>query len=415
METYLVGGAVRDMLLGLKVLDRDHVVVGASPKQMLALGYHRVGKDFPVFIHPHSQEEYALARTERKQGSGYTGFTCYFAKDVTLEDDLLRRDLTINAIAKAETGELIDPYGGQADLQAKLLRHVSPAFVEDPLRVLRVARFAARFHHLGFTIADNTKQLMKDIAHSGELSSLTPERIWKELEKALSCDSPQVFFEVLKEADALTVLFPELDNLFGVPASPKWHPEIDSGIHTLMVIEQSAKHHYSNEVRFAALCHDFGKTLTPQEKLPSHPGHGPKGVKLIKAFCQRLKVPNHYRDLALLVAEHHITIHSALELRPETVLKLFDRCDAWRKPVRFKQILEAGVADIRGRLGFAEQPYPAYDYLLSQLEVANSVNVQAIVQEGYQGSDIREQLHQQRLALISQAKQTYLAEHANSN
>ncbi|GAD01905.1 multifunctional CCA addition/repair protein [Agarivorans albus] len=408
METYLVGGAVRDQLLGLQVKDRDHVVVGATPEQMLQLGYSQVGKDFPVFLHPHSQEEYALARTERKQGTGYTGFSCDFSDDIRLEDDLLRRDLTVNAIARAENGELIDPYGGQRDLDAKLLRHVSPAFVEDPLRVLRVARFAARFHHLGFTVADETIELMREIAHSGELASLTPERIWRELEKALGSQSPQVFFAVLREADALAALIPELDDLFGVPASPKWHPEIDTGIHTLMVIEQSAKHGYSNLVRFAALCHDFGKALTPEEKLPSHPGHGPKGVKLIKAFCQRIKVPNEYRDLALLVAEHHITIHSALELRPETVLKLFNRCDAWRKPERFTQILEAGVADIRGRLGFEQNDYPAYNYLLSQLEVANSVNIQAIVQQGYKGEAIREQVHLARLKLIKQEKLRYL-------
>lgn len=408
METYLVGGAVRDQLLGLQVKDRDHVVVGATPEQMLQLGYSQVGKDFPVFLHPHSQEEYALARTERKQGTGYTGFSCDFSDDIRLEDDLLRRDLTVNAIARAENGELIDPYGGQRDLDAKLLRHVSPAFVEDPLRVLRVARFAARFHHLGFKVADETIELMREIAHSGELASLTPERIWRELEKALGSQSPQVFFAVLREADALAALIPELDDLFGVPASPKWHPEIDTGIHTLMVIEQSAKHGYSDLVRFAALCHDFGKALTPEEKLPSHPGHGPKGVKLIKAFCQRIKVPNEYRDLALLVAEHHITIHSALELRPETVLKLFNRCDAWRKPERFTQILEAGVADIRGRLGFEQHDYPAYNYLLSQLKVANSVNIQAIVQQGYKGEAIREQVHLARLKLIKQEKQRYL-------
>ncbi|MEE1673581.1 multifunctional CCA addition/repair protein [Agarivorans aestuarii] len=408
METYLVGGAVRDQLLGLPVKDRDHLVVGATPEQMLQLGYSQVGKDFPVFLHPHSQEEYALARTERKQGTGYTGFYCDFSADIRLEDDLLRRDLTVNAIARAENGDLIDPYGGQRDLAAKLLRHVSPAFVEDPLRILRVARFAARFYHLGFKVADETIELMREIAQSGELASLTPERIWRELEKALSSQSPQVFFEVLREADALAALIPELDDLFGVPASPKWHPEIDTGIHTLMVIEQSAKHEYDEVVRFAALCHDFGKALTPEEKLPSHPGHGPKGVKLIKAFCQRIKVPNEYRDLALLVAEHHITIHSALELRPETVLKLFNRCDAWRKPQRFTQILEAGVADIRGRLGFEQNDYPPYDYLLAQLEVANSVNIQAIVQQGFKGEAIREQVHQARLKLIKQEKQRYL-------
>ncbi len=410
MESYLVGGAVRDQLLGLPVKDRDHVVVGATPEQMLKLGYSQVGKDFPVFLHPHSQEEYALARTERKQGSGYTGFTCYFADDVSLEEDLLRRDLSINAIAQSEQGALIDPYGGQADLQARILRHVSAAFVEDPLRVLRVARFAARFHPLGFRVADDTLELMQQIAASGELASLTPERIWLELEKALNCSSPQVFFEVLKSTDALDKLFPELDQLFGVPANPKWHPEIDTGIHTLMVIEQSATLGYQAQVRFAALCHDFGKALTPPQKLPSHHGHGPAGVKLIKNFCQRLKVPNEYRDLALLVAEHHITIHSALELRPETVLKLFDRCDAWRKPQRFQQILEAGVADIKGRLGFADHDYPPYNYLLRQLKVANSVDVQAIVKAGFKGIEIKQQLRQQRLHVVAQEKQRYLTQ-----
>ncbi|MGL5697276.1 MAG: multifunctional CCA addition/repair protein, partial [Plesiomonas shigelloides] len=270
MQTYLVGGAVRDQLLGLNVTERDWVVVGATPEQLLAQGYQQVGRDFPVFLHPRTHEEYALARTERKQGQGYTGFVCHAAPDVTLEQDLLRRDLTINAIAQAEDGSLTDPYGGQQDLRDRWLRHVSPAFSEDPLRVLRVARFAARFAHLGFRVAPETLALMQQISTSGELTHLTAERVWKETEKALNSAAPDVYFAVLRACGALTVLFPELDNLFGVPAPEKWHPEIDSGIHTLMALQQAAQRAYGPEVRFAVLCHDFGKALTPPQFWPSH-------------------------------------------------------------------------------------------------------------------------------------------------
>ncbi|WP_026972936.1 multifunctional CCA addition/repair protein [Aliagarivorans marinus] len=413
MEIYLVGGAVRDNLLGLAVKDRDYLVVGSTPQQMLDQGFTQVGRDFPVFLHPHTQEEYALARTERKKGQGYTGFICDFDDSITLEQDLIRRDITINAIAQSPNGEIHDPYGGQRDLEQRLLRHVSPAFVEDPLRVLRVARFAARFHHLGFKVADETIALMRDIAHTGELESLTPERVWSELERSLDCQNPQVFFEVLREAEALKVLFPELDELYGVPARKEYHPEICTGLHTMMVLKQAVDEGFAKEVRFAALCHDFGKALTPKDKLPSHPNHGPAGMPRIKAFCERFKVPNHYRDLALLVAEYHITIHSAAELKPATVLKLLNKTDAWRKGERFQQILQACIADYRGRLGWQSKPYPSADYLWLQYQNAQAVDVKAIVAAGYKGAEIREQLGQQRIAVISDTKKAWLANHAS--
>ncbi|ACY57472.1 tRNA nucleotidyltransferase [Yersinia pestis D106004] len=305
MNIYLVGGAVRDSLLNLPVTEQDWVVVGATPEQLLKLGYQQVGKDFPVFLHPVSHEEYALARTERKSGQGYTGFTCYAAPDVTLEDDLLRRDLTVNAIARSADGEFIDPYHGKQDLENRVLRHVSDAFGEDPLRVLRVARFAARFAYLGFTIAPETMSLMSNMAQSGELSALTPERVWKETEKALKTQSPHVYFQVLRDCGALAVLFPEIERLFGVPAPEKWHPEIDTGIHTLMTLAIAAQLSPEVDIRFAALCHDLGKGLTPKEHWPHHHGHGPAGVKLVEQLCQRLRIPNPVRDLAKLVAEYH--------------------------------------------------------------------------------------------------------------
>jgi tRNA nucleotidyltransferase/poly(A) polymerase len=310
VKSYLVGGAVRDGLLGLPVKDKDWVVVGATPQQMLDAGYQQVGRDFPVFLHPQSHEEYALARTERKSGSGYTGFTCYAAPDVTLEQDLLRRDLTVNALAQDDNGTIIDPYGGRADLQNRLLRHVSPAFGEDPLRVLRVARFAARYAHLSFRIADETLTLMRDMTAAGELEHLTPERVWKETEGALGTRNPQVFFQTLRDCGALKVLFPEIDSLYGVPAPEKWHPEIDTGVHTLMTLTMSAMLSPEIDIRFATLCHDLGKGLTPKHLWPRHHGHGPAGVKLVEQLCLRLKVPNEMRDLAKLVAEFHDLIHT---------------------------------------------------------------------------------------------------------
>ena len=404
MHVFLVGGAVRDQLLGIAVKDRDFVVINSTPEKMVAKGFTQVGKDFPVFLHPSTGEEYALARTERKHGIGYTGFTCYAGQDVSLEEDLARRDLTINAIAQSENKELIDPYLGQQDLKNKILRHVSLAFIEDPLRVLRVARFAARFAKLGFTIAPQTLQLMTDITASGELQSLPPERIWAETEKALETDSPQVYFQVLRDCGALAALFPEIDNLYGVPAPKRWHPEIDTGIHTLMVVEQACLLSDSLAFRFACLVHDLGKALTPQSEWPSHKGHGMKGLAVIKKFCKRLKVPNECRDLALLVSEHHTNIHSAFELRASTMVGIMDKCDAWRKPHRFQQMLQCCVADSKGRTGFELLPYPTADYMWQALQYALQVNIQKIIKAGFQGAEIRTQLNEQRIELVQQYK-----------
>jgi len=406
MQVFLVGGAVRDKLLNIEVKDRDFVVINSTPEQMIQQGFTQVGKDFPVFLHPTSGEEYALARTERKQGKGYTGFTCYAGQDVSLEDDLIRRDLTINAIAESHEGEIIDPYSGQQDLKKKLLRHISPAFSEDPLRVLRVARFAARFAHLGFTIANDTQQLMTTLAASGELAALTAERVWAETEKALQTDSPQVYFQVLRDCGALAVLFPEIDNLYGVPAPKRWHPEIDTGIHTLMVLEQASLLSTSLAFRFACLVHDLGKALTPKSEWPSHKGHGFKGLSLIKQLCKRLKVPNECRDLALMVSEHHTTIHTAYELRPSTVVGIMDKCDAWRKPARFQQMLQCCVADSKGRTGFELLPYPTADYMWQAYQAAATADVQAIIKAGFTGVEIKAKLNEKRIELVKQFKQT---------
>lgn len=406
MKIYLVGGAVRDNLLNIPVVDRDWVVVGATPADLLARGYQQVGKDFPVFLNPETHEEYALARTERKSGQGYTGFTCYAAPDVTLEEDLLRRDLTINAIALGADGELIDPYHGQADLAARVLRHVSAAFGEDPLRVLRVARFAARFAHLGFTLAAETRALMQQMAESGELAALTAERVWKETEKALQSQSPQVYFQVLRDCGALQVLFPEIDALFGVPAPEKWHPEIDTGVHTLMTLTIAAQLSSEVDIRFAALCHDLGKGKTPPELWPHHYGHGPAGVKLVEALCQRLRVPNPMRELAKLVAEYHDLIHTVNKLRPETLLKLFDAIDVWRKPQRLEQMILTSEADARGRTSFENNPYPQGDYLRQAYQVANSVSVKEVVASGLQGLAIRDEVKRRRQRALADWKKT---------
>ncbi|MEN4930898.1 multifunctional CCA addition/repair protein [Erwinia billingiae] len=405
MKTYLVGGAVRDALLNLPVKDKDWVVVGASPEEMLSQGYEQVGRDFPVFLHPETHHEYALARTERKSGSGYTGFVCYSAPDVTLEQDLQRRDLTINAIAQDEQGRLYDPYGGKADLDQRLLRHVSAAFNEDPLRVLRVARFAARFAHLNFVVAEETQALMRWMAESGELNTLTPERVWKETEKALETRNPQVYFQVLRDCGALAVLFPELDNLYGVPAPAKWHPEIDTGIHTLMTLAIAAQLSPDIAVRFATLFHDVGKALTPPEKWPSHHGHGPAGVPLVAALCQRLRVPNAIRDLALLVTEFHDLVHTVERQSAETLVALFDRIDAWRKPQRVEQIALTSEADARGRTGFESNAYPQGDYLRHAFEVVLSVSTREVVAAGFKGMEVREELNRRRIAALEQWKQ----------
>ncbi|MEW7866185.1 multifunctional CCA addition/repair protein [Aeromonas diversa] len=410
MRVYLVGGAVRDRLLGLPQGDRDHVVVGATVQQMLDLGYQQVGRDFPVFLHPRTQEEYALARTERKQGHGYTGFVCHAAPDVTLEQDLLRRDLTINAIAEDDDGALVDPYGGQRDLTDRVLRHVSPAFSEDPLRVLRVARFAARFHAQGFTIAPETLALMRQMTEAGELAHLTPERVWKEMERVLLGPAPRVFFEVLRECGALKVLLPELEALYGVPAPVKWHPEVDTGLHTMLVLDQACRLSSALPVRFAALCHDLGKGLTPPAFWPSHHGHGQKGLPLIRALCERLRVPNDCRDLALLVSDLHTHIHIAFDLKPATLLKVFDKADAWRRPERFAQLLDACRADFFGRTGFEERVYSQPDYVAEALNAAAAVPVKEIVAAGYQGEAIREQLAKRRLDVIGRIKDEWTFE-----
>ena len=400
MKTFLVGGAVRDALLRLPVKDRDWVVVGATADTMLAEGYQQVGRDFPVFLHPRSREEYALARTERKSGNGYTGFVTQFAPDVTLEQDLQRRDLTINAIAQDESGELIDPYGGQRDLAQRQLRHVSAAFNEDPLRVLRVARLAARFAHLNFRIADETLALMREMAASGELAHLTAERVWKETEKALLTHNPQVYFQVLRDCGALHVLFPEIDNLYGIPAPIKWHPEIDTGIHALMTLTLSAALSDQLDVRFATLFHDVGKALTPADKWPSHHGHGLAGVPIVEALCQRLRVPNHVRDLALVVTEFHDVVHTIERQPADALIALFDRIDAWRKPDRVEKMALTSEADARGRSGLESMAYPQGDYLRLAFTLAQAVPTKEVVAAGFKGAEVREELTRRRIAVL---------------
>jgi tRNA nucleotidyltransferase (CCA-adding enzyme) len=404
METYLVGGAVRDKLLNLPVHERDWVVVGATAKMMTDAGYQQVGKDFPVFLHPENKEEFALARIERKIGKGYTGFECVSNPNVTLEDDLLRRDLTINAIAEKEDGTLIDPYGGVDDIREKLLRHVSPAFNEDPLRVLRVARFAARFHHLGFRIADETFNLMQTMSASGELNDLVAERIWKETEKALGTESPHMFFKILHECGALKVLFKEIDVLFGIPQTATYHPEIDTGIHTLMVLEQAAKLSNDITVRFAALVHDLGKGITPSSEWPRHIQHESRGKPLVKQLCQRLKVPNNCLELGLLACEHHLNCHRAFELRPITIQKMFRALDLYRRPERLEPFLLACHADACGRLGFEENPYPQSDYLKACFSAATAISSKDITPAGLTGKELGQLIEEKRIAAIGEVK-----------
>lgn len=408
MQIYLVGGAVRDTLLNYPFTERDWVVVGATPQQLLDLGYQQVGKDFPVFLHPKTKEEYALARTERKNGQGYTGFAVYADSDVTLEQDLMRRDLTINAIAKHENGQLVDPFSGLEDIKNKVLRHVSPAFSEDPLRVLRVARFYARYAHLGFTVADETLALMADISQSGELTTISPERIWVETAKALQERNPEAFIQLLQQTSALSQLMPEVAALWGVPQPEKWHPEIDTGIHTLLVLEQAAKLSPRLDIRFAALVHDVGKGATNPINWPAHHGHDHSGLKLIEALCQRLRVPNDCKDLALLVCQYHQIIHQAFELKPATVLKMFNNIDLWRKPERLNAILLACTADMRGRTGFEQAEYPQADYLTYLAEAARQVNAQEVMAEGVSGPDIKAALQQRRLDVLTTVKQKWL-------
>jgi tRNA nucleotidyltransferase (CCA-adding enzyme) len=378
VRTYLVGGSVRDEILGLPVTDHDYVVVGSSPDEMIRLGYRPVGKDFPVFLHPESQEQYALARTERKVSRGYKGFEVYASPEVTLQEDLARRDLTINSIAKDQDGNIIDPFDGVADLEAGLLRHISPAFTEDPVRVLRTARFAARF---GFRIAPETLALMSEMVHNGEVDALVPERMWQEFARGLMERKPSRMFYALRECSALTRIMPEVNTLFGVPQPAQYHPEIDTGVHVMMVIDHAASKNYSLPVRFAALTHDLGKGTTPPKEWPRHIGHEVRSVQLLRDLCERIKVPNEARDLALLVARYHGDVHRAIELRPATIAGMLQAVDAYRKPERFEEFLQACACDFHGRPGYAEKPYPQAERLRKAFSAARSVDAGAIAAE----------------------------------
>jgi tRNA nucleotidyltransferase (CCA-adding enzyme) len=404
MKTYVVGGAVRDGLLGLPVQDRDHVVVGATPEDMLRKGFTPVGKDFPVFLHPKTHEEYALARTERKTAPGYKGFVFHAAADVTLEEDLIRRDLTINAMARAEDGSLIDPFGGQHDLQDKLFRHVSPAFAEDPLRILRVARFAARFTE--FRVADETNALMRQMVLAGEVDALVPERVWQELARGLMEEKPSRMFDVLRACGALQRILPELDALWGVPQPEKHHPEIDSGVRVMMVVDLAASLGYSLPIRFAALTHELGKGSTPESEWPCHHGHEAHSVKLVEAVCKRLKIPNDCRDLSVMTAREHGNIGRALEMRANTIVSLLERCDAFRKPQRFIDMLKASECDHRGRAGYLDRPFPQAAFLEAALAAAQAVKAGAIAkatQQRYpaQPERIAEAIHAARVKAVS--------------
>jgi tRNA nucleotidyltransferase (CCA-adding enzyme) len=400
MKVYLVGGAVRDELLGRKAAERDWVVVGATPQQMADAGYRQVGRDFPVFLHPDTNEEYALARTERKTGPGYRGFEVAFSPDVTLEDDLRRRDLTINAMARDADGALIDPYGGRADLEARRLRHVSEAFNEDPVRILRVARFLARYEPLGFSIAPETLARMRAMVAAGEADALVPERIWQETAKALAEPSPAAWMRALRECGALARVLPELDALYGVPQPEKWHPEIDTGLHMELVMQAAADLTPEPRIRFAALLHDLGKGRTPRSRWPRHVGHEEAGARLVESLSARLRVPADYRDLALLAARWHGLAHRALELRPRTVLELLEACDAFRRPERFRELLVACEADHRGRGGFRERPYPQGERLRQAQAQAAAVALGDADRAGLSGEKIGELLRRRRLAAL---------------
>ncbi|HZX29073.1 MAG TPA: multifunctional CCA addition/repair protein [Telluria sp.] len=406
MQTYVVGGAVRDALLGLPVQDRDHVVVGATPEEMAAHGFRPVGKDFPVFLHPETQEEYALARTERKTAPGYHGFVFHAASDVTLEEDLKRRDLTINAIAQAGDGTLIDPFGGRADIERRIFRHVSEAFAEDPVRILRLARFAARF--ADFTVAPETLDLMRRMVEAGEVDALVPERVWQELARGLMEHKPSRMFEVLRSCGALARLLPELDRLWGVPQPAAHHPEVDTGVHIMLVVDYAAERRFELCVRFAALTHDLGKGVTPSDQWPAHHGHEGLGLKLIDDVCKRLRVPNDCRELAVMTAREHGNVSRAEILRENTIVKLLERCDAFRKPARFEQMLQASECDFRGRGGadddFRVRPYPPAALLIKALGAARGVNAGEIAGRYNEAREkIPEAIHNARVAAVKRA------------
>jgi tRNA nucleotidyltransferase (CCA-adding enzyme) len=407
MDTYLVGGAVRDKLLGISVSEKDWLVLGSSAEKMLEAGFRAVGKDFPVYLHPESREEYALARTERKTGRGHGGFDFQTSADVTLEEDLMRRDFTINAMAESHTGELIDPYGGQRDLADGILRHVSTAFVEDPLRVLRAARFAARFKHLGFTIAEETLQLMREIVGSEELQDLSAERVWQETLKALSEGSPRVYIEVLRECGALATLMPELNNLFGVPQRADYHPEVDTGLHILMALDKAVELSDSPEVRYAVLVHDLGKGLTPDQMLPRHIGHEENGVPLVEAVSGRLRVPKHFIKLAVLVTRYHLLCHKIQSLRPDTVLKILKSLDVFRNTATLDQFLLACEADARGRLNFEDATYPSALWLRNIVPSLAGVTAKQFIDKGLSGQAVSEAIDRERLAIIADYKATH--------
>jgi tRNA nucleotidyltransferase (CCA-adding enzyme) len=404
MQVYCVGGAVRDELLGRTVKDHDYVVVGATPEQMTALGYRPVGKNFPVFLHPQTQEEYALARTERKTAKGYKGFQVYAAPEVTLEQDLARRDLTINAIARDAEGKLIDPHRGVDDLKAGVLRHVGPAFVEDPVRILRLARFAARF--ADFTVAEETQTLMCEMVENGEVDALIPERVWQELAKGLMEARPSRIFEVLRQCGALKRILPEVDRLFGVPQPPQHHPEVDTGVHVMLVVDYAAAQGFDLPVRFAALMHDLGKGTTPIEMLPRHIGHEQRGVGLVKEVCKRLRVPNDCRDVAVITANFHGKAYRALEMRPDTVVQLLHDTDALRQPQRFEAFLQACESDVRGRPGFETRAFPEADYLRRALQAAQAVDAGAIASQFDQPEKIREAVFRARVDAVVQLTAT---------
>jgi tRNA nucleotidyltransferase (CCA-adding enzyme) len=403
MEVYLVGGAVRDELLALPVKERDWVVVGAVPDELTRAGFRQVGRDFPVFLHPETHEEYALARTERKVGPGYHGFEVHCAPDVTLEDDLKRRDLTINAMARDAAGALIDPFGGAQDLERRVLRHVSPAFSEDPVRILRVARFAARYAPLGFTVAPETTGLMRRMVEAGEVDALVAERVWQETHKALREQRPDAFLEVLRSCGALARVYPEIDRLFGVPQPERWHPEVDTGVHMLMVMRAAAALSPSPRIRFAALVHDLGKGETPRELWPRHIGHEERGARLVRQLADRLRVPTDFRHLGELTARWHGIVHRALELRPSTVLELLEHCDALRRPERFRELLVACEADFRGRTGWEQRPYPEAALLSAALDAALGARLEREEQRGLSGTEVGEALRQKRVHAIGAA------------
>ncbi|KXU37050.1 multifunctional CCA tRNA nucleotidyl transferase/2'3'-cyclic phosphodiesterase/2'nucleotidase/phosphatase [Ventosimonas gracilis] len=409
MQIYQVGGAVRDRLLGRPQTDRDWVVVGATAKQMQDLGFRAVGADFPVFLHPETGEEYALARTERKTGKGYGGFSFHASPEVTLEEDLKRRDLTINALAEDPRGRIIDPWGGQRDLAARVLRHVSPAFAEDPLRVLRVARFAARYAPLGFTVADETLALMQTLSQSGELEYLSAERLWKEISRALMEPCPQVFIRLLRKCGALARLLPEVNALFGVPQPPQHHPEVDTGEHVLAVLRQCAKHNQPLSVRWCCLLHDLGKAATPKEQWPKHHEHEQLGLKLVAAVNQRLKVPRDLAELSLLTCEYHSHAHRALELQPKTLWKLLQKFDLLRRPQRFADFIAACEMDARGRSGFEECAYPQAHYLRGAASAVQAVSVKPLLERGFSGEQLGRELNSARLYALKHYQQEQAA------